>query len=291
MSMTISSGMRILNQAYLSYAINYPRVSNDYSPPFAGENSYPHKKITFDRQAGFKNSNFSEEYLEPLLFPFYDLDKDTSILYLTNKGIVTPSTIVNVYDYLNKFYTDDLEVRKLMRETKKNTLSKFFSHLEELEERYGNAIKDDTDGNINVNRIAPDGIVSSAQFIYDGYKVPTAPTPTRRDNVDRKMKLLKERNQVKKKHSYNNFEEEDLPLKKENSFYDALALHKKKRKLFKAINGINEYLNKKNKNKIVDVNMDNEYHDSENMDESNEYKIDDLFCSIEATINSDVKVA
>ena len=94
--------IRKLEQAYMSGSISYPRVFNDYMNVNDMKfYEYPHPPLKeFDLHS------------KPLKRELYSVDKATIPLFLAQSGITTPSTLIKTFETIDKYFDDDMQLRR-----------------------------------------------------------------------------------------------------------------------------------------------------------------------------------
>jgi len=198
--MMIRKVKRISKRLVMSYSkglISYPRVSNSYQEKTSFFSS-PH--------VGFEPF---DEYSTGLKNNFYPLDKRTIILELSNVEILTPSTIENVFETIDLYYDDNLNIRKGMEDKLRVLMEEFNEYL-------------DAKGNdIEVNDLCKDGKVSCQSSPMDIYRIELSP----KDEQSVKEKYP----QRSKKEKAINFKK-DIVFEKVNFLEEAETLFKKRQK-------------------------------------------------------------
>ncbi|QDD68178.1 hypothetical protein [Caminibacter pacificus] len=115
----IENAIKRLQEAYKQGLIIYPRVDNDYlrGTPYA---FFPHPPLrVFD------------EFSTPLKEKVYPLDKDTLLLYLCNKRIIKASIAQAMYNFADKIFDNNLEVKKELENDIKHRNKEYHNFLSE----------------------------------------------------------------------------------------------------------------------------------------------------------------
>lgn len=182
-----------LIKSYNMGVISYPRVSNNYikNPAFFLS---PHAPLpVFD------------EYSLPLANATYPLNKKSSILELSNVEILTPSTIENVFETIDTFFDDNLNIKIEMKD-RLDGLLKHFDALVETKEQ-----------GIDVNSLCKDGKLSYSPLRLSMFTIKLSPDNS--SEVQKKIKYI-----CKKEKATNFFVEGNLTLSKKSSLHEAMAI-------------------------------------------------------------------
>jgi len=213
-------GKRLI-RSYNKGLISYPRVSNDYI-----------KSPSFFSPTHVKFEAFNK-YATGLNCKTYPLNKKTAILELTNAEILTPSTIENVFQTIDVYFDDELNVRKEMEEKVSMLLNSF--------EDYLNIRK----GRIGVNDLCKDGRVSCPIPTVYMFRIELSPSTQR--NTEKNYSY------VSKKEKASNFSKA-AQFKKANSLDEIVTMFNK-RKRIRELDFRPEENHKKHR-KIIDQNND-----------------------------------
>ena len=127
--------------------ISYPRVANDYMQAH-GFFSSPHAKMSvFD------------DFSKSLNHESYPLNKKTAILELTNVEILTPATIENVFETIDSYFDDDLDIKVEMKKSLYSLLEEFDSYVKKK------------DKDITVNDLCKDGNILNSSAPMHVFKI------------------------------------------------------------------------------------------------------------------------
>lgn len=149
-----------LMTAYKNGSILYPRVDYDYISPKNGRP--PSHPII---------GNFSP-YCKPMSFSSYALTKDTLPLFLANKGISTPASLMRILEFIETLYDDSLRPKY----GKKKKIDRIIAALNEHMAKY-------TPEEISISSFLdaklPEGIVSQRPFANNLilFEIPVEPMP------------------------------------------------------------------------------------------------------------------
>jgi hypothetical protein len=206
----IKEAISRLNEYYFKNDIVYPRVNNNYLGQIFDFFAHP-------------PLNRVDFYTLPLLKEEYPLNKETILLYLHNKGLVTPSLSVNIYKFLNTTFNLDDEkfLIPLNRKYLNGILDKFLTFCEKEN------ITFEGYNRFNASNFPQKYIIS----------VRLKPTP---ETIKAKKELKKEKENrnyatIKKKFNEKCFKSDAKVVFEEDNFFDFLEKFKKKRKLLKEI--------------------------------------------------------
>lgn len=110
--------MNTLTQLYVNNIIDYPRVFNGYSP--VKSSHFPHAELAV-----------VNKLLEPLHKKEYELNKASSLLYLSNCGLSEYNKISTINKYLSSNFTYELEPLAMKDKKVKKLEEKVLEYLDE----------------------------------------------------------------------------------------------------------------------------------------------------------------